>query len=213
MSDDIYGICLTLQISVSDDCCRRVVKTSQAGGDTRVVRTNTVETSATSSMRGARGPQALWEKPLFALRLDVALLRLQLGGVGLGNGSSILSYLPSLVRASALSRDVRTTTASTCFSGDVSKEKPAVAHSRVWRKRRSMALSDDGAAEVVVDTADEPPAKQARLRERPHISDVARGIQIDPFNWRSNPYVWQREDYRCEQRRSTTLGRDPYMWR
>ncbi|KAH3695600.1 uncharacterized protein LOC127862926 [Dreissena polymorpha] len=103
--------------------------------------------------------------------------------------------------------------ASTRFSEDASIEEPAPAPTRIWVKRRSSVLSDDGAPEVVVNTADEPPAKRTRLQECPRVSARARGIQFDPFHWRSNPYVWQREDYRCEKRKSTTWGRDPYTWR
>ncbi|XP_052257530.1 uncharacterized protein LOC127862448 isoform X2 [Dreissena polymorpha] len=246
-SDGYPNSSLTLQISVSDDCRRRVVQTSQAGGDTRVVRTkpggdlrdvlNERRARTGSSMGEATirskigccvGQTGDLRQSLNTMRaqsksqstnirfLKLASyyqLRLQLGGVLLGNGSSILSYLPSLVPASALSRDVMATTASKRFSGDVSKEETAVGHSRIGRKRHSSALSDDGALEVAVDTADEPPAKRARSQKRPRVSVRACGIQTDPFHWRSYPYVWQREDYRCEQRKSTTWGLDPYTWR
>ncbi|XP_052281846.1 uncharacterized protein LOC127879189 [Dreissena polymorpha] len=94
-----------------------------------------------------------------------------------------------------------------------SKEEPALANGRSGRKRHYSSPSDDGAPEVVVDTADEPPAKRARLQELSPVSARVRGVLIDYFHWRSNPYVWQREGYRCEQRKSITWGRVPYTWR
>ncbi|KAH3831910.1 hypothetical protein DPMN_105182 [Dreissena polymorpha] len=51
-----------------------------------------------------------------------------------------------------------------------SKEEPALANGRSGRKRHYSSPSDDGAPEVVVDTADEPPAKRARLQELSPVS-------------------------------------------
>ncbi|KAH3831917.1 hypothetical protein DPMN_105189 [Dreissena polymorpha] len=41
---------------------------------------------------------------------------------------------------------------------------------RIWRKRQSSASSDDGAPEVVVDTADKPPTKRACLQEQSPVT-------------------------------------------
>ncbi|XP_052220553.1 uncharacterized protein LOC127837465 [Dreissena polymorpha] len=135
-------------------------------------------------------------------------LRRQLGGVVMGNGSSILSYLSSLVPAHTLSRAIMVPMASARLTEGASNDYPVLAHRRFGRKRHSSSLSDEGAPEV----ADEPPAKRARLKLRLTVAARFRGIQIDAFHWQANPYVWQREDYICEQKKSSTWGRDHYAW-